>query len=171
MKSFLTIIVTLLSFSSNATSNRWEGQNFPSFNLADQHGEIKSNNDYKNKWLIVYFYPKDRTPGCTVEAQNFVNDYAQFQTLNTEIVGVSYDSVESHKDFADTYEMKFTLLADTEKKLSKTMDVDRFLPWPHPSRQTFLVDPKGIIVKHYKDVDPKTHSKELLVDLRELVQK
>jgi len=170
MKSFLAILVTFLSFSSNATSNRWEGLVFPSFSLADQHGKVRNNDDFKNKWLIVYFYPKDRTPGCTIEAQKFVDDYTQFQELNTEIVGVSYDSVQSHKDFADTYEMKFTLLADVEKKLSKAMDVDRFLPWPHPSRQTFLIDPKGVIVKHYEDVDPKTHSKELLVDIKSLIK-
>ena len=75
MKSFFAIIVTFLSFSSNAATNRWEGQAFPSFNLADQHGVIKNNNDFNSKWMIIYFYPKDRTPGCTVEAQNFVDDY------------------------------------------------------------------------------------------------
>lgn len=156
---------------SNAQSNRWEGQSFASFELADQNGDIKTNEDFEGKWKVVYFYPKDRTPGCTVEAQNFVDDYALYQANNIEIIGVSYDDTESHKDFADTYEMKFTLLADVDKKLSKAMDVDRILPWPHPSRQTFVVNPEGVIVKHYEDVTPDSHSKELLAAFATLTAK
>lgn len=171
MKIITLLAFGLLSFNLLAESNRWQGQPLAKFSLADQHGNIKSNRDFTGKWAVIYFYPKDRTPGCTVEAQNFVNDFKSFQSLNTEIVGVSYDDTESHKDFSDTYEMQFTLLADTEHDFSKAMDVDRILPWPHPSRQTFLVDPKGIIVKHYKDVTPKSHSKELLADIKKFQKK
>lgn len=164
---FVTFLAFMLMASVTvADSNQWEGQPFAKFSLSDQQGKLRTNADFIAKWMIVYFYPKDKTPGCTVEAQNFVNDYASFQSLNVEIIGVSYDDTESHKDFADTYEMKFTLLADTDHKLSKAMNVDRFLPWPHSSRQTFIVDPKGTIVKHYEEVDPKSHSKNLLADLK-----
>jgi len=169
MSKLISMVMLMASFTLSADANRWQGLPFAEFNLQDQTGKIRSNKDFDGKWLVVYFYPKDRTPGCTVEAQNFVTDYPNYQSLNVEIVGVSYDDSESHKDFADTYQMKFTLLADVEHKLSKAMDVDRFLPWPHPSRQTFIIDPKGVIVKHYEDVNPENHSNLLLKDLEQLV--
>ncbi|MBV1908792.1 MAG: peroxiredoxin [Kangiellaceae bacterium] len=169
MKHILPFLLIFLISDASASANRWEGQPFAQFELSDQNGQTKNNSDFKGKWAIIYFYPKDRTPGCTVEAQNFVDDYAKYQASNIEIVGVSYDDIESHKDFSDTYDMKFTLLADVDKKLSKAMDVDRILPWPHPSRQTFVVDPAGTIVKHYQDVKPKSHSQELLKDVQALI--
>ena len=82
-------------------------------------------------------------------------------------MGVSYDDVSSHKEFADLYEMPFSLLADTDAQLSKAMKVDRILPWPHASRQTFLVNPQGIIVHHFKEVKPSKHSQELLMMLKQ----
>jgi len=170
MKNLILLsFLFLISSHSDAEANRWQGQPFADFNLQDQSGNLRSNQSFNGQWMVIYFYPKDRTPGCTIEAQNFVSDFLEYQSLNVEIIGVSYDDVESHKDFADTYEMKFTLLADVDKQLSKAMDVDRFLPWPHPSRQTFIVNPEGIIVKHYEDVDPKIHSEQLLKDLNKLV--
>jgi len=171
MKKLIISILFLASSNLCADANRWLGQPFASFSLQDQAGTLRTNEDFSGKWLIIYFYPKDRTPSCTVEAQNFVNDYLTYQSLGVEIVGVSYDDTESHKDFSDTYEMKFALLADVDHTLSKAMDVDRFLPWPHPSRQTFLVDPKGIIVKHYQDVNPKNHSGLLIQELKRLTSK
>jgi len=162
MKNLAALIIFCLSFSVLANSNQWEGVPLSEFELKDQHGEIRTNGDFKGQWLVLYFYPKDKTPGCTVEAQNFTTDYPLYQQLNTQIVGVSYDDVASHKDFADTYEMPFTLLADTDKTLAKALKVDRILPWPHASRQTFLVNPDGIIVHHVEDVTPKTHSREML---------
>ncbi len=170
-KSFKWLILGLVFFStaSWAESNRWEGQAFANFELQDQNGKLTTNSDYKGRWSLIYFYPKDKTPGCTVEAQNFVRDSALFRALNVEIIGVSYDDVESHKDFYDTYEMNFTLLADVEHDLSKAKNVDRILPWPHPSRESFIVNPKGIIVKHYEEVSPKTHSAQVLKDLKSLI--
>ena len=96
----------------------------------------------------------------------FFDDFSKYQAQKVDIIGVSYDDVESHKDFSDTYSMPFTLLADVDHKLAKAMDVDRILPWPHASRQTFLVNPQGKIVKHYSSVDPDTHSSSLLKDLK-----
>jgi len=165
MKNLISIMLVLVSIATSADTNRWEGVPLVEFNLQDQSGVKRTNKEFLGSWLVLYFYPKDKTPGCTIEAQNFTDDYSQFQLLNANIVGVSYDDVESHKDFADTYNMPFTLLSDVDKKLSKALDVDSIFPWPHASRQTFLVDPKGTIVKHYSDVSPKTHSKELLKQL------
>lgn len=170
MKTTLNIIIfTILCFlqisTVSANSNRWEGLPFPTFELKNQNNQVSKNQDFAEKWVVYYFYPKDKTPGCTEEAKNFVQDSAEYSSRNTAIVGISYDDVESHKDFAETYELKYTLLADVDKKLAKALDVDRILPWPHASRQTFLVNPKGVIVKHYEEVDPSVHSAELLRDL------
>lgn len=177
MKIFLlitTMIVSLINLSGKSLAvdnNHWQGLPFASFNLQDQNGKYLSNADLKNQWYIIYFYPKDKTPGCTVEAQNFVNDFSLYKAMNVEIIGVSYDDVESHKDFSDTYDMEFTLLADSEHQLAKAMKVDSFFPWPHASRQTFIVNANGLIAKHYQDVEPKSHSKKLLEDLELLMKK
>lgn len=169
-KYLFTLLIVIFSTFSNAKANRWQGVPFPQFELADQNSAIKSNKDFQSKWVVYYFYPKDKTPGCTTEAKNFVDAYAKFKALNTEIVGISYDDSESHKDFAETYDLKFTLLADVDRKLTKSLEVDSLFPWPHPSRETFLVNQKGNIVKHYDDVDPDTHSFQLLKDIKLLQQ-
>ena len=164
----ISLLFSILLYSPHTLTegNKWQGVAFPQFELMDQDKAIRNNKDFSKQWVVYFFYPKDRTLGCTEEAKNFVNDYSQYAELNTALVGISYDDSESHKDFADTYEMKFTLLADVDKKLTKSLDVDSFLPWPHPSRESFLVNPKGVIVKHYEDVDPSVHSAELLADIK-----
>lgn len=167
MRKLYLLVIIFISFNALASSNQWEGVPLTEFELLDQNGKTRNNQEFKGRWLVLYFYPKDKTPGCTVEAQNFTNDYSKYQALNTKIVGVSYDDVESHKEFANDYNMPFTLLADTEATLSKAMKVDRILPWPHASRQTFLVNPEGVIVHHFKDVSPQKHSAELLAMLKE----
>lgn len=165
MKSIIYLSILLLTFAATVNANQWEGVPLVEFKLQDQFGLEKSNKDFLGSWLVLYFYPKDKTPGCTLEAQNFTDDYAKFQLLNTQIIGVSYDDVASHKDFSDTYEMPFILLSDVDKTLTKALDVDSIFPWPHASRQTFIINPEGIIMKHYSEVTPKTHSKELLQQL------
>ncbi len=169
-KILFTLLILIFTASTFAKGNRWQGVPFPQFELADQNSAVKTNKDFDGQWVVYYFYPKNHTPGCSTEAQNFADTNSQFLELKTSIVGISYDDSESHKDFADTYGIKFTLLADVDRKLTKALDVDNFFPWPHPSRQTFLVNPKGSIVKHYKDVDPDTHSSQLLKDIKLLQQ-
>ena len=169
-KYLFTLLILILSTFTNAKGNRWQGVPFPQFELADQNKDIKSNKDFSDKWVVYYFYPKDRTPGCTTEAKNFAKKNTLFDSLNTKIVGISYDDSDSHKDFAEIYDVKFTLLADVDHKLTKALDVDSLFPWPHPSRQTFLVNEKGNIVKHYDKVDPDTHSSQLLKDIKLLQQ-
>ncbi|TQV72906.1 peroxiredoxin [Aliikangiella marina] len=167
MKKILYLTIMFLSFNVLASSNQWEGVPLAEFELLDQNGETRTSEEFKGSWLVLYFYPKDKTPGCTVEAQNFTEDFAKYQALNANIVGVSYDNVDSHKAFADEYDMPFTLLADTEAKLSKAMKVDRILPFPHSSRQTFLVNPEGVIVHHFEKVSVHEHSADLLALLKE----
>lgn len=159
----LTFLIFIVSIPHVISSpNRWEGTPLVKFSLMDQHGKIRNNQNFKGNWLVLYFYPKDKTPGCTLEAQQFTKDYQKFKKLGVEIVGVSLDDVASHKDFSDTYQMPFILLSDSEAQLSKALDVYSYFPWPHASRQTFLINPEGIIAKHIESVTPKTHSAELL---------
>lgn len=167
MKKIIYTLFLFISFNALANVNQWEGVPLADFSLQNQNGKTLTNADFKGKWLVVYFYPKDKTPGCTVEAQNFTDDYSKYKALNADIVGVSYDDVSSHKEFSDLYEMPFSLLADTDARLSKAMKVDRILPWPHANRQTFLVNPQGIIAHHFKEVKPSNHSQELLTVLKQ----
>jgi len=169
-KTLFTLFIFIFTASAFAKGNRWQGVPFPQFELADQNKAVKNNKNFNNKWVIYYFYPKDKTPGCTTEAKEFAKAHTKLNSMNTEIVGISYDDSDSHKDFAEIYDIKFTLLADIDHKLTKKLDVDSLFPWPHPSRQTFLVNPKGNIVKHYENVDPDIHAVQLIKDIT-LLQK
>jgi len=145
------------------------GSNAPDFKLADQHSKTHSLSDYKGKWLVVYFYPKDDTPGCTVEAGEFRDSIKQLEQRNAVVLGISLDDVESHKDFSDTLELNFSLLADVEKTTAKNYGVLTNLGIiAYSSRETFIIDPEGRIAHHFDDVDPKTHVKEVLGKLDDL---
>ncbi|MBP7670825.1 thioredoxin-dependent thiol peroxidase [Candidatus Gracilibacteria bacterium] len=141
------------------------------FSLADQEGKVWSLEDFKGKWLVIYFYPKDMTPGCTVEAEQFRDFYEEFKALGAEIVGVSCDSADSHKKFVCAHNLPFALLADTEKKMvedygvwvEKSMYGKKFMGI---SRETFVVSPEGEIVKHFEKVKPEGHAEEVLQELR-----
>lgn len=146
----------------------------PDFSLEDQHGKVHSLNDYAGKWLVLYFYPKDDTPGCTTEACNFRDERSAIAELgNAEVVGVSKDSVKSHKKFADKYNLDFTLLSDESLETIKAYNV-----WGERSmygkvymgtiRSTFIIDPDGNIAKHYPKADPKKHAVEIINDLKSL---
>ncbi len=168
MKATIRILLiaatSLLSWASHATG--FEGMSAPGFSLPDQNGKIRTLESFAGRWLVLYFYPKDNTPGCTTEAKNFVRDYSQFTALNSEIVGVSLDDVASHKDFADTVGAKFPLLADTGKQAATAYKVlTSFGPMDYTKRQTFVINPEGQIVKHYTDVKADEHSAQLLADL------
>lgn len=139
----------------------------PEFSLPDQSNDVRTLNDFKGKWLVLYFYPKDNTPGCTTEAKNFSRDYDKFKALNAEIVGVSLDDVESHQDFAKTIGIPFPLLADTEEKAAKAYDVLGGMgPIKYTKRQTFVINPEGFVVKHYASVNAEEHSAQVLADLQ-----
>ena len=142
------------------------GNPAPDFNLQDQNGDWHALGDYQGQWLAIYFYPKDDTPGCTKEACNFRDNIYAFKAIGANVVGVSVDDVDSHKEFAEKYKLPFILLADEGGAMSNEYGVLR--DWKLmkiASRQTFIVDPEGVIVKHYEDVDPETHTQQVLEDL------
>ena len=145
------------------------GDPAPEFELSDQNGELHSLEDYRNKWVVLYFYPKDETPGCTTEACEFRDNIFAFRDLNAQILGVSLDDIESHKKFAEKHGLPFPLLADTDGDTSIAYGVKtRMFGMTVAKRQTFLIGPDGLIVKHYEKVDPETHTTDVLADLKEL---
>jgi len=148
------------------------GDPAPDFELTDQHGEIHSIEDYRGKWVALYFYPKDGTPGCTTEACEFRDNIFAFRNANCDILGVSLDDEASHKAFAEKHGLPFPLLADTEGTTADAYGVkSKMMGFTIARRQTFLIDPEGRIARHYENVDPDTHSKQVLADLAELQDK
>ena len=143
------------------------GQMAPDFTLPSQDGSKISLHDFKGKWVVLYFYPKDGTSGCTLEAHNFQRDIAKYQQANAEIVGVSVDSADSHKDFCAKQGLHFKLLADTEKKVSEQYD-SLMMIIHYSSRNTFLISPDGKIAKVWIGVSPAKHSEEVLAALSSL---
>jgi thioredoxin-dependent peroxiredoxin len=136
------------------------------FNLADQNGIFHTLNEYKGKWLVLYFYPKDDTSGCTTEACNFRDAREVIAELGgAEVVGVSQDSVESHKSFVDKYQLNFTLLSDPEHGV-----IDAYDSWKSKNYngKEFMGIPKSYIVKKYMNADPQTHTGDIIKDLKAL---
>jgi thioredoxin-dependent peroxiredoxin len=140
------------------------GQMAPDFTLPSQDGSKISLHDFRGKWVVLYFYPKDGTSGCTLEAHNFQRDIAKYQQLNAEIVGVSVDTPDSHKQFCAKQDLHFKLLADTEKKVSEAYD-SLMMIIHYSSRNTFLISPDGKIAKVWLGVSPSKHSEEVLATL------
>jgi len=142
------------------------GQPAPEFELSDQNGQLHSLEDYRDRWVVLYFYPKDETPGCTTEACEFRDNIFAYRERNAVILGVSLDDAESHKAFAENHGLPFSLLADTEGKAAEAYGVKtRMLGMTVAKRQTFIIDPEGNVAKHYEKVQPDSHSAEVLADL------
>ncbi|MDH3278334.1 MAG: thioredoxin-dependent thiol peroxidase [Nitrosopumilus sp.] len=144
-----------------------EGEAIPKFEVKDSNGKKVKSTDFKGKKHVIYFYPKDFTPGCTTEADEFSKDYKKFQNKGIEIIGVSPDDVESHKKFCDKMGIKFPLLADTDKEISQKFGVwgkKKFMgrEYMGVNRSTFLVNEQGKIFKIFPKVKPAGHSKEVL---------
>jgi peroxiredoxin Q/BCP len=143
----------------------------PAFSLPDQDGKLTKLSDFAGKWVLLYFYPKDDTPGCTKEACGFRDSLPHFKKSKVMVLGVSVDSVKSHRKFADKYGLPFTLLADEDKKV-----VNQYGVWVEKSmygrkymgtaRTSFLIDPAGKIAKIYEKVKPEQHPAEVLADLK-----
>jgi peroxiredoxin Q/BCP len=156
-------------FQVSAAEQPAVGQPAPEFELPDQEGQLHSLEDYRESWVVLYFYPKDETPGCTTEACEFRDNIFAFREVNAQILGVSLDDVDSHKDFAEKYNLPFPLLADSEGTAADAYGVKtKFAGMTVAKRQTFIIDPAGNLAKHYKKVTPDTHSAEVLADLEML---
>jgi len=145
------------------------GQTAPTFTLPSQEGTPVSLDSYKGKWVVLYFYPRDMTSGCTREAHEFQNDLEKYKAANAVILGVSVDSVDSHKQFCTKDSLSFTLLSDTGKKVVGAYgSLGNFGVVQIAKRNTFLIDPTGKIAKIWIGVDPAHASDEVLGALQEL---
>jgi len=145
------------------------GQAAPSFSLQDQNGKTHRLADYSGQWLVLYFYPKDDTPGCTKEACSFRDDLQQLEKLGAKVVGISVDDTGSHAKFAEKYHLPFPLLADTDARVAESYGaLNNLLVIKIARRYTFLIDPRGKIAKSYQSVDTSRHSLEIIEDLQRL---
>jgi peroxiredoxin Q/BCP len=166
----ITALLLLGGASTWAAGTPAVGSAAPGFKLRDQIGGWHGLADYRGRWLAVYFYPKDDTPGCTTEACNFRDNIYAFKAIGAAVVGISVDSVDSHREFSAKYKLPFVILADEDGATADAYGLLR--DWQLmkiASRQSFLVDPDGVIVKHYAEVDPDTHTQEVLADLEALM--
>ena len=150
-----------------------EGKKAPAFTLENEKGEKVRLADYSGQWVVLYFYPEDDTPGCTIEAQDFTNDLKAFSKLGATVLGCSPDSVESHQSFIDKYKLRISLLSDPDHKM-----MSRYEAWGEKNmygkisegviRSTVLIDPKGKVVKHWRRVKAKGHAQAVHKVLEEI---
>ena len=167
---FLTLVLAaLIAFAADQPQPPTTGTQAPAFSLPSQEGAQVSLDQFKGKWVVLYFYPKDFTSGCTIEAHNFQRDIDKYTQKNAVIVGVSVDDVDSHKSFCTKEGLNFKLLADSNHKVvqeyGSTMEHNGMTL---AARNTFLIDPAGVIRKVYIGVSPQGHSEEVLADLQQL---
>ena len=166
--STLTALVFALAMPFWAAAEPATGTPAPAFRLQDQHDAWVSLADQKGKWLVVYFYPMDETPGCTTEACEFRDNIFAFRKLGVYVLGISVQDLASKKEFAAKHSLPFSVLADSDKAVARAYGVLNMLGYAR--RETFVIDPRGRIAKHYVNVDPKAHSKQLLADLQALIK-
>jgi peroxiredoxin Q/BCP len=167
---FLTLALAALSaMAADQPQPPVAGSPAPAFSLPSQEGAEVSLDQFKGKWVVLYFYPKDFTSGCTIEAHNFQRDIDKYTAKNAVIVGVSVDDVDSHKGFCAKEGFNFKLLADSSKAVVKEYGSSmEYNGMTLASRNTFLIDPTGVIRKVYLKVGPQGHSDEVLADLQQL---
>jgi thioredoxin-dependent peroxiredoxin len=145
------------------------GSAAPGFNLTSNEGKQVNLNDYKGKWVVLYFYPKDFTQGCTMEARNFQRDLAKYEAAKAVILGVSVDNADSHKEFCAKEGLNFKLLADTDAKVSEQYgSIMEYNGAKLSARNTFIIDPQGKVVKVFEKVKVAAHSEEVLAALATL---
>lgn len=170
-----TVLNSLLALTAStmitlAVAAPKEGESAPDFRLQDQNNQWHSLDDFTGQWLVLYFYPKADTPGCTTEACEFRDNIFAFEDVGAAVVGVSLDDVGSQKEFADKYHLPFPLLSDARQEVATQYGVlTSFRDMAVASRQTFLISPDGRIAKHYENVDPATHTLEVLADLKAMM--
>lgn len=151
----------------NIAQKEWVGQSAPDFKLQDQSGKWHTLNQYKGKWIVLYFYPKDDTAGCTQEANQFKSLYPQFLKSNAVVLGVSLDDVSSHQKFSQKLGLPFPILADEKGELAGKFSIVRnFGITKIAKRESFLINPQGAIMYHYSSVNTQTHADQVLKDLK-----
>jgi thioredoxin-dependent peroxiredoxin len=164
----ITFLVPRLISGSRAAAPA-PGNIAPDFSLPSQQGTPVSLKDYRGNWIVLYFYPKDQTPGCTREAHNFQADQSKYAERHAVVLGVSVDSVDSHKKFCAKEGLNFKLLADSDGKVSQSYgSLTNLTVVKFAKRNTFLIDPAGKVAKTYTSVDPAKHSEEVLAALDQL---
>lgn len=173
MKTFFPLLATLLfaalAIAADQPQPPATGTTAPAFSLPSQEGAQVSLDQFKGKWVVLYFYPKDFTSGCTIEAHNFQRDLDKYTQKNAVIVGVSVDNVDSHKSFCTKESLNFKLLADPNHEVVQQYgSVMDYNGMTLAARNTFLIDPTGVIRKVYTKVSPQGHSEEVLADLQQL---
>ncbi len=145
------------------------GQSAPDFSVEDQNGHMQRLEDYHGKWLVLYFYPKDETPGCTAEACAYRDDIQKLHALGAGVVGVSIDDASSHAEFAEHHHLPFPLLADKDGTVSRHYGSERnLLGVKIARRNTFIIDPEGRIAKVYESVDAASNPAQVIADLTEM---
>ena len=172
MKTFSVLLLTLVALFAIAADQPQPpavGNPAPAFSLPNQEGAPVSLDQFKGKWVVLYFYPKDFTSGCTIEAHNFQRDLDKYTPLNAVILGVSVDNVDSYKSFCTKEGLNFKLLADSNHAVvEKYGSIMEYNGMTLAARNTFLIDPTGVIRKVYLKVSPQGHSEQVLADLQQL---
>ena len=162
-------LAALVSAATDQPQPPAVGKAAPAFSLPNQEGALVSLDQFKGKWIVLYFYPKDFTSGCTVEAHNFQRDLDKYTQKNAVILGVSVDDVNSHKSFCTKEGLNFKLLADSNHAVvAKYGSVMEYNGTTLAERNTFLIDPSGVIRKVYLKVSPQSHSEQVLTDLQQM---
>jgi thioredoxin-dependent peroxiredoxin len=165
----IVLLIAIFGYSryTLAANSLKIGDDAPNFTLSDANGNLHSLSDYSGHYLVLYFYPKDDTPGCTKEACQFRDDISQFEKLGAKVVGVSVDNNESHVNFAKKYHLPFPLLADTDGKVAESYNaLTNLLLIKFAKRHTFIIDPAGKIVKIIRNVEVSNHSQQIINDLK-----
>jgi peroxiredoxin Q/BCP len=169
--SLISSLLLLFTAGNTQAAALKVGDPAPGFSLLDQNSKQQSLDDYRGQWLVLYFYPKDDTPGCTTEACEFRDDYYVLREMDVTVLGVSLDDVESHQEFAEKYHLPFPLLSDADASVAIAYgSLSKFGPIKFAKRHTFIIDPKGQIAKIYREVKPKEHSDQIISDLKTLTK-
>ena len=172
LAGLLGMMILLVSRMAQAGEVPKVGEAAPDFNLPDQHGQMHTLHEYAGKWLVLYFYPKDDTPGCTQEACAFRDDLHQLTELGAQVVGISVDDSNSHAEFAKKYHLPFPLLADKTTEVAQHYGVLlNMILIKVARRYTFLIDPQGRINRVYDKVETSRHSREIIEDMKRVAGK
>ena len=165
----LAVLLTLIFIfkkSAFGSEDVLLGKSAPEFKLKNSYGELISLDQFKGEWLLVFFYPKDDTPGCTKEACSLRDNYNDIKKLNANVIGISIDSSDSHKDFKEKYNLPFMLLSDPDGKTAKKYGaLNNFFIFKFAKRQSFIIDSEGTIRRVYRNVSPSNHAQEIKNDL------